>query len=158
MRIPPLNISQQLWSGLLAELLQRGSCERESGAFLLGKPGTRRISIFICYDDLDPTALETGIITFHATGFVKLWAFCQSKGLKVFADIHTHPTDWTEQSESDRTNPMVAVPGHIAMILPDFAAPNSQPFNGASFYEYRGNHKWKAHKLKSAPIKITDYE
>jgi proteasome lid subunit RPN8/RPN11 len=156
MKAPLFKITQPLWRNLLFELRGRGGGERESGAFLLGKPGTRQISSLICYDDLDKAALETGIITFHAVGFVRLWEFCQQQGLKVLADVHTHPTDWTGQSESDKTHPMVAVRGHIALILPDFAAPNLLPFNGASVYEYLGSHKWKTHKPKSAPIQFTD--
>ena len=154
MKIQPLNISQSLWLKLLSDLRHRGGYERESGAFMLAKMGTREITSYICYDDLDETALETGIITFHATGFVKLWVHCQLNALTVVADVHTHPTDWTGQSESDRTHPMVAIKGHVALILPDYASPNSMPLNGASVYEYKGSHKWKAHKPKSIPFKI----
>ncbi len=123
---------------------------------MLAKAGSREITSFICYDDLDDTALETGIITFHAAGFVKLWDHCQRQGLAVVADVHTHPTDWTGQSESDRTHPMVAIKGHMALILPDYAAPNPLPRNGASVYEYKGSHKWKTYKSNSAPFKITN--
>ena len=155
MKPQPLNISQSLWRNLLSDLRQRGGGKHESGAFMLAKTGSREITTFICYDDLDETALETGIITFHATGFVKLWSHCQQHGLVVVADVHTHPTDWTDQSESDRTHPMVAVKGHMALILPDYAAPNLLPLNGASVYEYRGNHKWKTHKSKSAIFHVS---
>ena len=155
MKQPPLKISHAHWQNMLHDLRQRGGGERESGAFMLAKVGSRAVATTICYDDLDPAALETGIITFHAAGFVKLWGYCQRNGLTVVADVHTHPTDWTGQSESDRTHPMVAVKGHIALILPDFAAPNSLPLNGASVYEYKGNHAWKAHKPKSAPFQIS---
>lgn len=147
-------MSKSLWRNLLSELYQRGAGERESGAFLLTATGRREITSFICYDDLDDAALETGVITFHAVGFVRLWDHCQRHGLSVAADVHTHPTDWTGQSESDRTHPMVAIKGHVALILPNFAAPNAQPLNGASIYEYRGSHKWKAHKSKSSLFQI----
>jgi proteasome lid subunit RPN8/RPN11 len=156
MKMPPFKISQSLWQNLLAELRQRGGVQRESGAFMLAKKGSREVASFICYDDLDEKALETGIITFHAVGFVKLWSFCQRNGLAVVADVHTHPSQWTGQSESDRIHPMVAVKGHIALILPEYGAPNCLPLNGASVYEYKGNHKWKNHKLKSVPFQISD--
>lgn len=149
-----LKISQSLWMDVLSELRQRGAGQRESGAFLLAETGRREITSFVCYDDLDDAALETGIITFHAAGFVKLWDHCQRHGLCVVADIHTHPTEWTGQSHSDRTHPMVAVKGHVALILPDYAAPNSRPLNGASVYKYRGDHKWKACKSKASLFKI----
>ena len=123
---------------------------------MLAKVGSREITSFICYDDLDKAALESGIVTVHATGFVKLWDRCQRNGLTVVADIHTHPSNWTGQSHSDRTHPMVAIKGHVALILPDFATPNTLPLNGASVYEYKGNHKWKIHAPKSAPFFISD--
>jgi proteasome lid subunit RPN8/RPN11 len=156
MKLPPLKISRTLWQSLLADLRQRGGGERESGAFMLAKRGVREITSFICYDDLDGCALETGIITLHAVGFVKLWDFCHRDGLTVVADVHTHPGKWTGQSESDRTHPMVAIKGHIALILPAYATPNSLPINGASVYEYKGKHKWKSHRLKSAPFQISN--
>jgi proteasome lid subunit RPN8/RPN11 len=121
----------------------------------LGRPGSRRVTRFLCYDDLDETALDSGIIQVHATAFVRLWEICQSESLKVLADIHTHPSDWTGQSESDRTHPMVAHPGHVALILPNFAEPNHRALGGASIYEYLGDHRWKAWPAKSGLVKIT---
>ena len=156
MKPKPLSIPQSLWQRMLSDLRARGAGERESGAFMLAGAGSRKITSFICYDDLDETALESGIVTVHASGFVKLWDHCHRHGLAVVADVHTHPSDWTEQSYSDRTHPMVAIKGHIALILPDFAAPNALPFNGASVYEYKGRHKWRTHTSNSAPFIISD--
>ena len=154
MKTQPLKISSSLWQKMLAQLRKRGGGERESGAFMLTPAATREIDSFICYDDLDPAALEMGIITFHAAGFVRLWDHCQRHGLTVVADVHTHPTGWTGQSESDRTHPMVAIKGHVALILPDYAAANNRLLNGASVYEYKGNHKWKTCQSRSAPFQI----
>ena len=156
MKPQPLKMPPPLWQNLLSELRQRGAGERESGAFLFATVGSRNVSSFIPYDDLDEAALETGIITFHATGFVKLWDHCQRHGLNVVADVHTHPTGWTGQSESDRTHPMVAVKGHVALILPHYAAPNDELLNGASVYEYKGNHRWQTHKSKSSLFQISN--
>ena len=89
MKPQPLKISHALWQHLLDDLRQRGAGERESGAFMLAKSGSREITTIICYDELDPAALESGIITFHAVGFVKLWDHCQRNGLSVVADVHT---------------------------------------------------------------------
>lgn len=110
---------------------------------------------FVCYDELDESALDSGIVMVHAVGFVRLWEICQRKDLRVLADVHTHPTEWIEQSESDRTHPMVAQPGHIALILPNYAKPNRKRLAGAAVYEYLGDHNWKCWPTKSAPIKTT---
>jgi proteasome lid subunit RPN8/RPN11 len=155
MKTKPLSISKPLWDSLLADLRGRGHGEHESGAFMFAKAGTREVVSYICYDDLDSEAFATGIITFHACGFVKLWDHCERHGFMVVADVHTHPTDWTGQSESDRTHPMVAIKGHVALILPDYAAPNSMPRNGASVYEYNGGHKWRVRTLDASFFQIT---
>ena len=150
-----VKIPYLLWMRLLRQLRKRGGGYRESGAFLLGKAGSRRVRKFLCYDDLDESALDSGIIMVHAIGFVRLWDICQKENLRVLADVHTHPTSWIDQSESDRTHPMVAQPGHFALILPNFAKPNRKPLGGAAVYEYLGNHEWKSWSAKSAPVKTT---
>jgi hypothetical protein len=112
---PDLRIPWFVWWSLIRELKHRSGGRRESGAFLLGRSGTRQVTHFICYDDLDPTALDTGIIVFHGEGFVPLWEFCRTRKKRVFADVHTHATEWTGQSNSDRTHPMIAQSGHVAL-------------------------------------------
>jgi len=150
-----LEIPVLLWWRMIQQLRKRGGGEHESGTFLLAKTHSRRVSRFICYDDLDETALESGIVTFHARGFVRLWDICQKERLKVVADVHTHPAGWTGQSESDRTHPMIAKAGHIALILPHFAQRTKRSLNGVGIYEYLGNHAWKTCYAKSGPVKIT---
>ncbi len=150
-----IKVPALLWRRLVKELRKRGAGTGESGAFLLGTPDTGRVSRFVCYDDLDDKALETGIITFHAAGFVRLWDICKRENLKVVADVHTHPASWTGQSESDRTHPMVAQPGHIALILPNYAKRTTRPLGGGSVYEYLGDHEWQTWPAKSGPVQIT---
>src|SRR5690349_3939845 len=101
---PELLIPRRLWHALVAELCRRGQGRRESGAFLLSANGTSVVSDFLCFDDLDPAALDSGIITFHGDGFVNLWNLCSKRGARVVADVHTHPNEWVGQSFSDRTN------------------------------------------------------
>jgi proteasome lid subunit RPN8/RPN11 len=150
-----LSVPALVWRRLVSDLRKRGHGERESGAFLLGESGSRRASRFICYDDLDEAALVSGIITFHARGFARLWDICQEQNLRVLADVHTHPSKWTGQSESDRTHPMVAQQGHIAIILPNYARGNISSLRGAGIYEYLGDHEWRNWGTESAPVKIS---
>lgn len=142
MRSNPLRISMWLWIRLVRELRRRGRGERESGAFLLSKQGSRRITKFICYDDLDPTVLDTGIIVFHGAGFVPLWDYCRSEEMMVVADVHTHGDEWTGQSDADRTHPMIGQKGHVSLIAPHFARRNRLSLRGVGIYEYAGNHSW----------------
>lgn len=127
------------------ELRRRGEWRHESGAFLLGsRCGEQRtIKRFIYYDDLDPNCLDTGIVIFDGTGYGPLWQLCRATGLSVVADIHTHP-GLARQSPADRQHPMVAVSGHIALIVPEFA---QRLVHSAELgiYEYRGEHRWLDH-------------
>jgi hypothetical protein len=150
-----LCIPASLWWRLLSELRRRGCNCRESGAFLLAKKGSNKVSKFVCYDDLDPTALNSGIVIFHGVGFARLWDVCLSCRMQVVGDAHTHPSSWTEQSESDRTNPMIGNPGHIALIFPCFASRRLQTLSGVGIYEYLGDHQWEKWSATSNKVRIT---
>jgi hypothetical protein len=131
-----------LWREGVAELRRRTEGRHESGAFLLGvrEGELRRILKFAFYDDLDPHSLDSGIVVFDGAGYGPLWEVCRSEGLTVVADIHVHP--WiARQSESDRTNPMIARKGHIALIAPDLAAGECVPAD-LGVYEYEGGYQW----------------
>jgi hypothetical protein len=137
-----LNCPTLLWERTMAELHRRTQRRHESGAFLLGHDhGGRRAAVdVVYYDDLDLAAYASGVCILRADAFAKLWSMCRARKLAVVADIHTHPGT-AFQSESDRTNPMVAQPGHIAIIVPDFAAPPVR-YEHLGIYEYEGEHRW----------------
>lgn len=132
----------ELWHRLIAELRRRTEGYHESGAFLLGtREGELRQIINVAYyDDLDPHSLDTGIVIFDGAGYGPLWEMCRRETLTVVADIHVHP-GIARQSFSDRTNPMIARKGHIALIAPDFAAGDCVP-SELGVYEYRGGYEW----------------
>ncbi|MGP8215370.1 MAG: hypothetical protein ACLQQ4_07395 [Bacteroidia bacterium] len=137
-----LYVKLAIWNKLIQALKIRGRGQNESGAFLLGKHESRIVTTFICYDDLYPETYKNGIIEFPAEGYEKLWKYCKQNNLRVLADIHTHPKSWTDQSESDTNNPMIAQKGHIALIAPYFAAKKHQKLNGVGIFEYKGDHEW----------------
>ena len=140
-----LSCSSQLWKRVLRGLKERGGGRRESGAFLLGTEvgERRRVERCILYDDLDPGCLDSGIVEFDGAGYAPLWQFCRETGLKVVADVHTHPRR-ARQSGLDRTNPMIAKAGHIALIVPDFAQRHFD-IEEMGMYEYQGEHTWIDH-------------
>jgi hypothetical protein len=140
-----LSCSWWLWRRLLTGLRVRGRGIRESGAFLLGSrdaSGRRRIVDFVLYDDLDPHALDTGIVRLDGRHFGKLWDLCKARELTVVADVHTHPGG-AQQSGSDRAHPIIARAGHLALIVPNFAG---QPVKRETLgiYRYGGGGQWKA--------------
>jgi proteasome lid subunit RPN8/RPN11 len=140
-----IRIDPDCWRGLLAELDRRGERRHEAGAFLLGtrEGDVRDVRNVVFYDDLDPDAYRSGVCILHAPAFAALWSTCRARGLTVVGDVHTHPGG-AFQSEADRTNPMVAREGHVAIIVPNYAA--GRPAKARlGIFEYRGDHVWTDH-------------
>lgn len=144
---PSLTMARDLWGHLLEELHRRGAGERESGAFLLTRrrnveaPVVDEVIAIAYYDDLDAHCL-TGGITMAGTAYDGLWNRCRIEGLRVAADIHTHPGSRVTQSPIDRANPMMAHAGHIALIVGQYADPHmGDPPLG--MYRYLGNRTWR---------------
>lgn len=154
MQTPKLKIKLSVWRNLVKELKRRGYAKRETGAFLLGNGN--EITEFICYNDLDPHAFDNGIIIFNGDGYIPLWKHCLIHNLKVLADVHTHPTEWTGQSTSDKKHPMIAQPGHIAFIIPEFATKKNQLLDGVGIHEFLGNGQWKSWNEKDSIIQLTN--
>ena len=138
-----LIIPLRIWSELLNELHRRTEECHESGAFLLGhtRGKSRYVERVIYYDDLDPNAYRTGVVTMHAASFGRLWDLCRSGGMSVVADIHVHPKH-AFQSIADQHNPMIALSGHLALIVPWFARYPAK-LNEFGFFEYRGGRRWR---------------
>lgn len=141
-----LSMSRRLWAKGIEELRMRGQGHRESGAFLLGcervvlgRP--RRVGLrWAFYDDLDPHSLDNGYVVFDGAGYGPLFHLCRDAGLMVVADVHTHPGR-ARQSDLDRKHPMIALQGHIALIVPDFAS-HLAPIERCGVYVYRGGFEW----------------
>lgn len=146
-----LETSASLWAELLVHLRNQGAGVRESGAFLLGNktPDSRVVTHYLPYEQLQTNALHDDYVTLTAESFASLWELCRSTGLSVVADVHTHRLG-PSQSRSDRTNPMVALTGHIALIVPRFAQGKVR-LQDLGFYVYQGSHCWTAHPGTDVP-------
>jgi hypothetical protein len=145
MSVPLLELRQGLWEELLAHLRRQGGGVRESGAFLLGHKAeaTRTVTSFLPYEQLQADALQGDYVSLNAASFAKLWELCGKKGLSVVADVHTHRFG-AGQSRSDRENPMIALRGHVALIVPNFAQ-GGRGFQGVGMSIYQGSHRWLSH-------------
>ena len=152
-----ISLSVWLWARLVGDLRRRGDGRRESGAFLLGRNDGRRgrITSYRCYDELDPDALKSGAVTFHAKGYAALWQVCREKALEVLADVHTHPGRWVEQSSIDRRHPMVPVIHHTALIVPCYGHASRWSLKGIGVYEYLGDFKWATHNRAGEPKRLS---
>lgn len=142
---PSLSFSCALWTQTTAELRRRTEGFHESGAFLLGRKtgNSRQVQAVIYYDELDAKAYDSGVCILHADAFGKLWNCCAELDMSVVADVHVHGRGaW--QSASDRQNPMIARPGHLALILPWMARLPVRRW-AIGVYEYLGDHRWRSH-------------
>ena len=139
-----LKVPILLWRKLVLDLRARGMGRRESGAFILGDrvKGVDRARAYVPYDVLDPHAFESGIIRFASSGYSKLWQLCRESKHRVVADVHTHPTEWVDQSDSDQAHPMIPEAGHLAIILPRFAHTRWWTLDGVGLHHYHGNRRW----------------
>jgi hypothetical protein len=155
---PTLRLGRALWTVMTDELHRRTEGVHESGTFLLGRRNgsERQVTKVIYYDELDARAYDSGVCVLEADAFGRLWERCVDLGLSVLADAHVHPLG-AGQSRTDRENPMIARPGHLALILPDMAKPPVQLLS-IGLYEYLGDHRWRAHSgLKiSRVLRIED--
>lgn len=149
-----LRIPLWTWARLIFDLRRRSAGGGESGAFLLGRNGSIRITAYICYDELDPEAYQGGGIAFHAAGYAALWQLCKAKRLQVLADAHTHPTANVSQSPIDMRHPMVPVIGHTAMIVPSLGKTPWWSLKAVGIYEYLGNFKWRAHAGRPCRVRL----
>ncbi|MBI1869131.1 MAG: hypothetical protein HYS06_12705 [Methylocystis sp.] len=142
---PCLRVARPLWTEFTGELHRRTEGRHESGAFLLGRKveDSRRTLSLVYYDELDPQAYDSGVCVLHADAFGRLWDHCADLGLTVVADAHVHGRG-AGQSRSDRENPMIAHPGHLALILPLMARIPVRRW-AIGIYEYLGDHQWRAH-------------
>ncbi len=150
----PLQINPAKWRALTSELARRGQGRRESGAFLLARSERqpRHVVEAIPFDEIDPHALN-GAISIRGTAFGRLWEICRERGLRVVADVHTHPGRVVRQSRVDQANPMIAKRGHTAIILPDYAQGDPQP-RDSGVHVYAGDRTWVSHYGEQAARQI----
>lgn len=147
-----VSISYFLWIQLVTGLRNRTKGIKESGAFLLIRPNSERINKVVFYDQFDKSVSDSGIIQFK--GGRKLYLYLAENNLEVFADIHTHPTNDTAQSNSDKNNPMIRIKGHIAIIAPNYASRLFLMPKDCSLYEYDTGFNWRKISSSTIPIKI----
>lgn len=139
---PLLRIPAKRWRSVLDELAIRGGGYRESGAFLLGRRRGRRpkVTHIAYFDDLEPGSLN-GAVHLTTAGYTRLNRLCSGLGVDVLADIHTHPGQHIHQSSIDEDNPLVAVQGHVAIIVGHFAQ-NGADLADVGCYRYDGDDGW----------------
>lgn len=110
----------ETFARIAAELYRRGGYGKtEAGCFLLGQiNGTDRVVEDIVYfDDVDPNAYRYAAIRFDTTKLSAVYDICEAKSLSIVGDMHTHPFE-AFLSPIDRAYPVMALAGHVSIILP----------------------------------------
>lgn len=130
---------------MIRELGRRGDGRAESGGFLMARRGGdgRRVVRVVYLDDLDPGCLRGMHIEFDGLAYSRLWDICDAEQLVVAGDVHTHGGDWVKQSDIDARNPMVAVEGHVAVIVPHLATRRVRPAD-VGVHRYSGPAGWQS--------------
>jgi hypothetical protein len=151
-----MTISFYMWFFLVYGLRKRGQKKRESGAFLIAKNGSTKVTKIVFYDELDPNVFNSGIIDFNGLGHIKLNSILESEKAEVVADIHTHPFGCsTRQSDSDKKHPMSRIKGHTAFIAPNYATDIFLLPRDCSAYKYEGSFQWQTLVDNNFPLKLT---
>lgn len=144
--LPPLlEMPTVMFDRLMADLAGAGQGRRESGAFLFGhlKP-RRRVVAYRMYCEIAPeSACRAAYVTLTGSEMARAWDYARNTRLEVVADVHTHP-EGPAQSPSDRANPIVAVPGHVALIVPWFALQRPQPVD-LGVHVFLGGSRWQSY-------------
>ena len=140
-----LEMPGAVYSSLVDDLAQSGKGVKEAGAFLLGEfdDTGRRVTSYLMYDIVAPqSSLEHDYVAFTAEEMARAWDHCYRTGLKVVADVHTHPLG-PAQSATDRAHPIVSVTGHLALIVPFFALRNPRPVD-LGVHVFLGAGQWRS--------------
>ncbi len=149
-----LEFAPGVWRSLMLDLRECGQGCHESGAFLLSRRDDpeRVVREWLVYDELDPESFNRDYVQLETAAFSRLWEWCDRRQLQVVADVHTH--SWgPRQSDSDRAFPMIALAGHIALIVPRFAQGEPNPVD-VSLNVYRGGGRWTSVFGRAAASKI----
>jgi proteasome lid subunit RPN8/RPN11 len=140
-----IKIPRRTWRALNTQLAFRGGGRRESGAFLLGQRSRRPLVTHVAYfDDLEPGSLN-GAVHLTNAAYSRLWAICRDLNVEVLADVHTHPGSFIQQSQIDEDYPLIALRGHVAIIVGHYAQRRAS-LRHVGVYEYEGDSGWNTRK------------
>jgi proteasome lid subunit RPN8/RPN11 len=140
---PLLEISVPVWERLVSDLRRIGNGVRESGAFLLGESDERKIvTDYRLYDDVAPDSRHVDYVLLRGPHMGKVWEECERRGLFVIGDVHTHPGS-PVQSHSDREYPIICIPGHVALIVPEFAQ-GDVAIDSLGLHQFLGAGRWQS--------------
>jgi proteasome lid subunit RPN8/RPN11 len=146
-----LTVRASLFVSTLRGLQEHSASWRESAAIWVGhvNDGLNWIAEDVyfhhklCNDLAGPLSLELS-----EPAKYRLYADLASKGLRLIALPHTHPDEWVDLSEIDRTNQLCSRLGFWSIVIPRYA---DKPWMATRFgVHVRTERGWK--RLKRAEV------
>jgi len=150
-----LHVSRPVWMATWYGLQRRSANEIEAACVWLG---TRSEDIETALDVvfLDDLPGTVGRRLQHRTSrqaVAMLLDLARARGLRIVADIHTHPSEWVDLSDVDREHPIEYRPGLIALVLPTFAL-DPPDLTRTGVHEYIGRGEWVRIKSDVLPSRL----
>ena len=121
--ISSLVVPEKLWLHVLGELHNRSAGWRESAGILVGKSfsdGTRKaLDVVFHHDIADDRATALSLELPEAAKF-KMYEELSKRQLTLVSLIHTHPAEWVDLSEVDKSNRISSTVGFWSIVVPNY--------------------------------------
>jgi hypothetical protein len=142
--VKPIVVPKDLWEQTWAGLRDRGRGNHETACVWGGRRSvaadTAQSVTFL--DDLPGVRAGARYHHLSRATIDALFSILRTRREMIVADIHTHPKDWVDLSDTDAMHPIEFRPGLPAMVIPHFA--QSPPtLNGLGLHEYVGDGVWR---------------
>lgn len=150
-----ISIPAYIWDETVRGLAGRSQGLRESGCIWAGKRNelTWTVKEVVFLDDLPGVRRHQLYHRMPRVAINKLFELLREKDLQIIADLHTHPTDWVELSDTDKIHPIEYRIGLIAIVFPNFAQfPHT--FINLGVHEYLGSSEWQRLSLSEVNKRI----
>lgn len=141
------------WFGIMKQLKKRSGNVNESAAYLLARPESTVIEDVLYPDDFDEHCLHPRYIDVSAEAMFRINRTLSASGLSIKIDVHSHPTYDVRPSTTDDANPVIGIPGHLSIIVPNYAQDIWASPSTWSAQMFLGKGQWL--RLESSDFPIT---
>jgi hypothetical protein len=127
-----------------------------------GPDGDHEGIVFLCGRELGKTTVLTTVIApdcDHGPGHVMcsmaevqaVTAHAHDVGLGVLAQVHSHPSAWSEHSVGDDTMVLMPFEGMLSIVVPHYGHHGMRPLHSLGVHQYRSG-QWvrvEPHTIKA---------
>jgi len=154
-RTERLEVPNSLWLQTWRLLSQMGQGESESACVWGGTLRHGRLCVVKAY----PIGAAHGAIRgcqshrMSTQGVAELLAELRKDGLRIVADVHTHPSSWVGLSEVDKAHPIEFRRGLICIVLPDYAT-TPPSLESIGLHIYLGEGRWLESSQAETAVRV----